>query len=217
MNIVLNKLIPIPLRDKIAMRQSAIWNQQVDLPAGEWLKIKAPSGTGKTTLVHIIWQLRSDFTGSVHINGLDTAAVSADQTALWRQQNLSVIFQDMRLFGNLTARENIELKRVMNGQKPYYQPEIIDEMAELLGISAILNQTAATCSYGEQQRVSIVRALMQPFNWLIMDEPFSHLDQANTAKAAALIARECKQRRAGFILTDLDDDHHFDYTLKLDL
>ena len=58
---------------------------------------------------------------------------------------------------------------------------------------------------------------MQPFDWLIMDEPFSHLDKANIDKAAALIERECKKRDAGFILTDLEDDEHFNYTKFLNL
>ena len=88
-------------------------------------------------------------------------------------------------------------------------------MAAALGVQHILPQKAATCSYGEQQRIAIIRSLMQPFNWLIMDEPFSHLDKENTAKAAALIATECKKRNAGFILTDLDDDTHFTYSRQL--
>jgi putative ABC transport system ATP-binding protein len=58
---------------------------------------------------------------------------------------------------------------------------------------------------------------MQPFKWLIMDEPFSHLDKDNTRKAAALIAEECKKRNAGFLLTELDVDDHFDYTRQLSL
>jgi putative ABC transport system ATP-binding protein len=73
------------------------------------------------------------------------------------------------------------------------------------------------CSYGEQQRVAIIRASMQPFKWLIMDEPFSHLDKHNINKASALIDAECKKRNAGFLLTDLEDDEHFNYTRLLNL
>ena len=142
-------------------------------------------------------------------------AIQADELAILRQQNISIIFQDLRLFPNLSARENIELKRVL--QKPMYESNIIDEMAEQLGIASILNQKASMCSYGEQQRIAIIRSLMQPFNWLIMDEPFSHLDKNNIEKAAALINAECKKRNAGFILTDLEDDDHFDYTRFLNL
>lgn len=90
-------------------------------------------------------------------------------------------------------------------------------MANQLGVWSILDQQAMHCSYGEQQRVSIIRALMQPFDFLIMDEPFSHLDNANKKIAADLIDTECKKRNAGIIITDLDKDDHFDYQISLNL
>jgi len=58
---------------------------------------------------------------------------------------------------------------------------------------------------------------MQPFEWLIMDEPFSHLDEANTTKAVKLIEEECEKRKAGFILVDLNDDTRFEYSKQLSL
>lgn len=202
------------MRDKPQLQQSEIWNRQVDFNDGEWVKIKAPSGTGKTTLVHIIWQLRSDFTGKVLYDNTDVASIKAAVIAKYRQEKMSVIFQDMRLFANLTAYENIELKRTMSNTS-FYDAAVITEMAEQLGVQHILHQKANTCSYGEQQRIAIIRALMQPFKWLIMDEPFSHLDKENTLKAVALITRECKKRNAGFVLTDLDEDNYFAYSRQL--
>jgi len=186
-----------------------------DLKNTEWIKIKAPSGTGKTTFVHIIYKMRYDYEGSVAWDNIDLKLISGDALAQLRQNKLSIIFQDLRLFPNLTARENIELKRVL--QTPFYEAGIIDTMAERLGISHIMEQRAGLCSYGEQQRISVIRALIQPFNWLIMDEPFSHLDEDNIRKAAALIAEECSKRNAGFMLTDLDTDNHFEYTKVLNL
>jgi putative ABC transport system ATP-binding protein len=141
--------------------------------------------------------------------------MSDQELAVIRQQKLSVVFQDLRLFPNLTARENIELKRIL--QEPFYPKEMIDTMAAALGITHILDQKAALCSYGEQQRVAIIRALIQPFDWLIMDEPFSHLDNANIAVAATLINNECTRRKAGLVVTDLEHDHHFSYTKELNL
>lgn len=211
MQIVLSKVIPIPLRDKMHQRASDIWNSNVVFEPGEWVKIKAPSGTGKTTLVHILYKLRHDYTGLVKWNNKDLTACPASELAVMRQSSISIIFQDMRLFPNLTARENIELNRILPAS-PYYPAEKIGEMADRLQVSHILDQRAGLCSYGEQQRIAIIRALIQPFQWLIMDEPFSHLDENNTRKAAALIAEECKTRNAGFLLTDLDEDDYFPYT-----
>ena len=211
----LQNIIPIPLKDKLLQRSSDVWNKTLQFASIDFVKIKAPSGTGKTTFVHIIYKLRNDYEGNVLWNNKNLVTIKADELAVLRQQNISIIFQDLRLFPNLSARENIELKRVL--QKPIYESSKIDEMASQLGITSILNQKASMCSYGEQQRIAIIRALMQPFNWLIMDEPFSHLDKTNIEKAAALINAECKKRNAGFILTDLEDDDHFNYTRFLNL
>ncbi|HEX8357708.1 MAG TPA: ATP-binding cassette domain-containing protein [Segetibacter sp.] len=210
MSIQLKQLVPIPLKDKFSSRQSNIWSENVLFAKGEWIKIIAPSGTGKTTLMNILYKLRHDYDGQVNWSDKDLKDIAGSELATMRQQKVSVIFQDLRLFENLTARENIELNRVL--QKPYYETGAIDEMAAMVGISNILDQKAGICSYGEQQRIAIVRALVQPFDWLLMDEPFSHLDIANTEKAAKLIAAECKKRDAGFVLTDLDEDTHFPYT-----
>ena len=215
MTLSLHNVIPIPLKDKVQQLGSDVWNREVSFTAGQWTKIKAPSGTGKTTLIHSLYKLREDYSGKIEWDGKSLQQLPAEQVAQYRQEKISVIFQDLRLFPNLTAFENIELKRVL--QQPYCGQEKIFSMAEELGVQHILQQKVGICSYGEQQRVAIIRALIHPFSMLVMDEPFSHLDHANTAKAAALIMRECKDRNAGFIITDLDDDHHFSYDQILNL
>jgi len=215
MQLELQNIIPIPLKDKLLQRNSDVWNKNLQFNSNELVKIKAPSGTGKTTFVHIIYKLRKDFEGEVLWSKKNLCEIKADELAQLRQQNISIIFQDLRLFPNLTARENIELNRVL--QQPFYESNVIDEMAGQLGVASILHQKASMCSYGEQQRIAIIRSLMQPFNWLLMDEPFSHLDKKNIDKAASLIEAECKKRNAGFILTDLEDDEHFNYTRFLNL
>lgn len=214
-SISLKNVIPNPLRDKLTQRPSQIWNTEVCLPQGEWIKIKAPSGSGKTTLVHTLYKLRNDFKGEVWYDDRSLQQLPVEQIALIRQQYISIVFQDLRLLPQLTALENIQLKNIL-GNVMYNESDIL-KMAERLQITHILQQQANTLSYGEQQRVAIVRALVQPFAWLIMDEPFSHLDINNTKLAAALIAEECTKRKAGFILTDLDDDNHFPYTKQLTL
>jgi len=215
MQLTIQNIIPVPLKDKLLQRNADVWNKAIQFKQGEYVKIKAPSGTGKTTFVHIIYKLRKDFEGDVLWDNKSLSSITANSLAILRQQSVSIIFQDLRLFPNLTARENIELNRVL--QQPLYESNVIDTMADQLGIASILDQQASLCSYGEQQRIAIVRSLMQPFKWLIMDEPFSHLDKNNIDKATALIEAECKKRNAGFILTDLEDDEHFNYTTFLNL
>lgn len=88
-------------------------------------------------------------------------------------------------------------------------------MADKLGVTSILNQKIRFCSFGEQQRIAIIRALMQPFNWLILDEPFSHLDQDNINLASTLIEDACQQRNAGLMIMGLNKDQYFNYTKEM--
>lgn len=215
MNIQLHHIIPAPLKSKILANQKDIWNKKIDFSENEQIKIIAPSGTGKTTLMHILYNIRNDFEGMLMYNDVNTKNISSNDLAVIRQKKMSIIFQDLRLFPQLTAWENIELKRTMT--EPFYDANIIDKMAEQLNISHILHQQTIKCSYGEQQRIAIIRALMQPFETLLMDEPFSHLDKNNIAKAAQLIGEECKKRNASFIITDLDADENFEYSKILHL
>ena len=213
MQIKLENIIPIPLKENLQYRSSDIWNTTQVFNAGEWVNIKAPSGTGKTTLIHFLYQLRFDFEGNIYWDNTNTKQINADAIAIVRQQKLSIVFQDLKLFGNLTARENIEINRVL--QQPYCASEKIDEMAARLGITSILNQKVSLCSYGEQQRIAIIRALVQPFEFLLMDEPFSHLDNNNKKIAAELIAAECSERNAACVITELDDNKFFKYHRNL--
>jgi putative ABC transport system ATP-binding protein len=68
-----------------------------------------------------------------------------------------------------------------------------------------MQQNAGICSYGEQQRIAIIRSLQQPFNFIVLDEPFSHLDENNSIKAMQLIETEAAKRNAGIILADLNE------------
>lgn len=213
MKLSLNYLIPYSLQDKISRGQSAIWNQSVSFEAPEFIKVEAPSGTGKTTLTHLLYKVRTDFNGSIHYNDLDLQSSSEDSLAELRQHKLSIVFQDLRLFPDLSARENIEIKRLLTPN--FSAPELIEEMAKQLGILSILDQKIRFCSYGEQQRVAIIRALVQPFEWLILDEPFSHLDQQNILQATALIKAACEQRNAGLIIMGLNKDNYFHYHREL--
>lgn len=209
MQLSLQGVIPVPLREKVAAGRSGIWNKTVSFNKGEHIFIQAPSGTGKTTLIHILYGLRKDYEGTVAWGGNALATAGKETLADIRTKNISVIFQDMRLFPELTAWENIDIKRQLTNTVSEQQAH---EWLDRLGLKDKKNSPGRTLSYGEQQRVAIVRALLQPFEWLLMDEPFSHLDHANTAKAIALIGEVVAQHKAGMILADLDENTFFPYT-----
>jgi putative ABC transport system ATP-binding protein len=199
MEIQLRKIKPVYF-EKPATETSQVWEQNISIVKGEHLHIVAPSGSGKTSLIHFIYGLRKDYSGSIFYDDADIKNFSTENFSLFRQNKISIIFQDLRLFENQTARENIEIKRMLN---PYHKLEAIDLMAKKLGIENKLNQQVKICSYGEQQRIAIIRALMQPFDFLLLDEPYSHLDDENRKKAMELIYEECDQRKAAMIFADL--------------
>lgn len=212
-SIQLNNVCPSYLED-YKIQSSAIWNQQIVFHKGELVQIVAPSGSGKTTLIHSLYGMNHHYNGTVSYD--DKTIKDLDQHALssYRSDTVSVIFQDLRLFPEQTVWENLRIKQILH---PYYADEKIKEMCNQLGIAHKLNQLAGTCSYGEQQRVAIIRALTQPFDFLLLDEPFSHLDEDNANKAAVLITEEVKARSAGMILADLAEISfiHFDRKYRL--
>ncbi|HUZ59822.1 MAG TPA: ATP-binding cassette domain-containing protein [Hanamia sp.] len=199
MQIQLRKITPDYIEQK-KRSDSQIWEQTIAINKGEHLHIVAPSGSGKTSLIHFIYGLRKDYSGSVFYDDMDIKKLSTEDFSTFRQNKISIIFQDLRLFENQTVQENIEIKRILN---PYHQPERIIEMLKKLGVENKLNQLVKTCSYGEQQRIAIIRSLMQPFDFLLLDEPYSHLDELNRKKAMDLIYEECEKRGAAMIFADL--------------
>ena len=189
--------------DKGQTASSQVWGNNHFIKKGDHFFIVAPSGSGKTSLINFIYGLRTDYTGNIHYDDVGIRNISTEEFAPYRQKNISIVFQDLRLFPELTARQNIELKRALC---LYYPMEMIDQMADDLGIKNKLDQITQTCSYGEQQRIAIIRSLMQPFDFLLLDEPFSHLDESNKNKALNLITSECKKRNASMVLAGLSQE-----------
>jgi putative ABC transport system ATP-binding protein len=205
MHITLRNVHPIYFSEDRSVK-SNIWGQEVVIAPGEKIQIVAPSGSGKTSLIHFMYGIRREYNGSISYNGQDIQRFSADQLAKYRQQHLSIMFQDLKLFPNQTVFQNIEVKRQL---QPYHPPEKISEFAERLGVQHKLEMLCSTCSYGEQQRIAIIRCLMQPFDVLLLDEPFSNLDENNRKKAMELMLEEAAKRNSGILLADLKQIEFF--------
>lgn len=208
MQLAIQQLLPTYF-DESRRATSEIWGKELVFEKGEFIKIVAPSGSGKTSLVHFVYGMRNDYNGHIRFANDDIRNYSVEEFAKFRKDHISVVFQDMRLFAEQTVQENIEIKRQLN---PYHPPEKILEMCSRLGIGNKMQSKCRTCSYGEQQRVSIIRALMQPFDFLLLDEPFSHLDENNSKKAMQLMEEEARLRGAAIIFADLERIDYFPFT-----
>ncbi|MCH2021246.1 MAG: ATP-binding cassette domain-containing protein [Saprospiraceae bacterium] len=210
----LDNLIPIPLYDQVEFSQ--IWGTNYTFSSKKKYFVEAASGKGKTTLQHILYGLRKDYSGKVQISINEAKSNLTDLTFLqWaqiRQSELAVVFQDLRLFVRLTANENLLLK---NNLTNYKSKKEIFEMAKALGVDSLMEKKCGEMSYGQRQRIAIIRSLCQPFKFLIMDEPFSHLDTLNVKKCCNLINEECKKQNAGFLIASLEEKYFFDYDYEV--
>jgi ABC-type lipoprotein export system ATPase subunit len=208
-----DQLVPIPLSDQ-DLAQSDIWAAQCQIRHGKRYFVTAPSGKGKTTLQHIIYGLRKDYKGTVELT-LKTGEVksihllTAKEWAAVRREQFSVVFQDLRLFPDLTALENLQLKNSLTGHKTISE---LEEMAKKLDVYSLLQKPCGQLSYGQRQRFAIIRALCQPFQLLWLDEPFAHLDSGNMAKCCQLIEAECTAQGATLLITSLEERYNFTYT-----
>jgi len=190
-------------------KRSEIWGKEIVFQRGELTKIIAPSGSGKTSLMHFLYGIRREYTGDILYDQQSLRTIDPETLSGFRSSQVSIVFQDMRLLPEQTVMENLEIKRQLN---PYHNEDKVRQMAERLGVGSKLASLGRTCSYGEQQRIAIIRSLMQPFDFLLLDEPFSHLDNRNAEKAMELMLEEAAVRGASIIFADLERIDFFPFT-----
>jgi len=203
MKIQFKNVIPIPMRDEKFSEDSA-WGSDTSITSENSYFLQSESGKGKSTFSAYIIGLRNDYEGEITINSADQKEITLDEWSDLRKNKLAFLAQDMRLFPNMTVLENLIIKNKLTDFKTETE---FTKMLQQLEIDHKLSQLAGTLSLGQQQRVALVRALLQPFELLLMDEPFSHIDQQNITRALAMITEECTHQNSGYILTTLGSDY----------
>ena len=193
---------------------SDVWLQDIGLERGKRYLISAESGTGKSSMCSYIYGYRQDYSGAITFDGQDIRSLTIDQWCEVRQRHIAYLPQDMRLFGELTAMENVELK---NRLTQFKSASEIGHLFEALGIADKQNSLASKLSIGQQQRVAIIRTLCQPCDFILLDEPVSHLDEENNRTVAEIIVKEAERQGAGIIATSVGNHLKMDVDLTFNL
>lgn len=180
--------------------QSQVWKQQLMLTRGNDYLVEAESGTGKSSLCAFLYGNRHDYHGRILFNGENIRNFTIADWCEIRRRHLAYLPQEMRLFPELTAFDNIIIKNRLTDR---FTASEIHRMLDRLDIGHKANVVAGRLSVGQQQRVAIIRALCQPFDFILLDEPVSHLDHRNNLVAAALIAEQAATNHAAIITTSV--------------
>ena len=171
----LRQTLPQVFADRDAIT-SDVWHRDITFHKGKRYLIEAASGTGKSSLCSYVYGYRNDYQGIINFDELNIRSLSVNDWTDIRKHSLSILFQELRIFPELTAIENIQLKnRLTNFKK---RKEVLT-LFEAIGIADKVNEKAGKLSFGQQQRVAFIRSLCQPFDFIFLDEATNALDANN--------------------------------------
>ena len=212
-NILIEQVLPNVFRQRTDI-VSDVWNKTVQLQRGHTYLIEASSGTGKSSLCSYLIGYRHDFQGCIRFDDTDIRTYSTRDWVQLRQRSLSHLFQELRLFPELTAMENVLIKNQLTGFKSKTD---IEAWFEALGIADKKDVPVGRMSFGQQQRVAMMRALVQPFDFILADEPISHLDDENGRIMGELMMDEARRQGAGVVVTSIGKHMALNYEKILHL
>lgn len=205
--IIFNSVIPDVFSHSNTLN-SDVWNSDVVFNKEQLYLIEADSGKGKSTFCSYILGYRRDYSGNIKFDNKSVREMKISEWIDIRKLHVSYLFQELRLFPELTAFENVEIKNKLTNFKNKQQ---ILEWFEILDIGDKINSKICHMSFGQQQRVAMIRALVQPFDFILVDEPISHLDDNNSKIMGDIMMTEAKAQGAGVIVTSIGKHMNLSY------
>ena len=160
---------------------------------GEFVAIMGASGSGKSTLLHLLGGLDTPTTGEVVIDGVNISTLDDDHATLTRRERTGFVFQFFNLIPLLSVRENVALPFLIGGASLGEHRQRVDDLLEMVGITAKADHAPDQLSAGEQQRVALARALATEPAILLADEPTGNLDYTTGGEILDLLWRSCVQ------------------------
>ena len=187
---------------------SDVWGSDFLFEKGKSYLIKAASGRGKSSLCSYLYGLRNDFSGKIWFDQREITELSISDWDKTRQNSIGVLFQDLRLFGELNAIENVMFKADLTS---HCTKEKATSLLTEIGLGDRLDRPVSLLSFGQQQRVAFVRMLCQKADFWLLDEPVSHLDMDNANIMATMLRRESAENNTGIIVTTIGHDLPYEY------
>lgn len=186
---------------------NVIYVPELTLERGESMVLDGPSGCGKTTILHLISGLLKADSGSILFEGQELLELSPKQRALWRSCNIGYILQKLNLLTELNVLDNILLPLCWQGDSVDEQSlrERAKQLLEQVGLASKLQMYPEQLSIGEQQRVAVVRALLQRPALVLADEPTASLDKANGEKVMELLQQLCRLNNTALLISTHDE------------
>jgi|TARA_B100001741_G_scaffold297158_1_gene281672 ABC-type lipoprotein export system ATPase subunit len=193
-------------------------NINLSIKQGTLMALTGPSGSGKSTLLNLISGLDEVTSGTISINKNLITSLDANELCIFRNENISVVFQFFNLINDLTVSENISLPLLLRGENKKDIVKKVDKLVVDLGLNHRADYTTNLLSGGEAQRVAIARALITNPSIILADEPTGNLDKANTDNIIKILINLCKENHTTLIMVTHDNNllSHFDMVYKLD-
>ena len=167
----------------------AVRSADLAVAGGSFVAIMGPSGSGKSTLLHLIGALETPTGGRLAVGGQDLSGLSDRELTRLRRDRVGFVFQFFNLLATLTAAENVMLPALIAGERGSRRESRVGELLRLIGLSDRADHLPAELSGGEQQRVSIARALLRNPDLVLADEPTGNLDTSSGETVLGLLRR----------------------------
>ncbi|PZE20842.1 ABC transporter ATP-binding protein [Paenibacillus xerothermodurans] len=164
--------------------------EHLQVAKGEQAAVTGPSGCGKSTLLHMVGGVVVPEQGSIVVDGADITCKNEKERDAYRARQVGYIFQDFYLIPSMTAEENVRL--VLPAMRKQEQTALLDEWFEKVGLSERRNHRPGQMSRGQQQRVAIIRALINKPSVVLADEPTGSLDYETAGMMMDLLLGLCK-------------------------
>ncbi len=178
----------------------------LDIEQGEMVALLGPSGSGKSTFLNVLGGLVPPTSGEVLIRDFHISEMTENELCLFRRDHLGFIFQSYNLISTMTAIENVALTLTFAGVPKAIRRERASEALSIVGLLDRMDHKPSELSGGEQQRVSIARALVNHPEIILADEPTGNLDSKNSTDIMEMITRLNRENNQTFVIVTHDPE-----------